>query len=197
MEVLNPKTNRMVKVGSHTYNKLVRRNIIPRTEEEIALAEATPKVEKRGRKPLPEEVKIQKEQEKELTRDVEKEILERRLYNLNKKTQVKEKTKSESDDYEREKKSRKMRNALIDTSVEIIKENKDKFKKVSRNQEDTDDLLKKLLYKKLVTDKKPKKKLKEINFDSDNESQKKERDEFTEISDIDFDDENYVSRYKR
>jgi hypothetical protein len=194
MEVLNPLTNRMVRVGSHTHGRLVRRGIIAGPGEE----KVEPRVEKRGRKPFTIEEKTAKEIERENNRDIEKEKLTRKLAKLNKTKKLKEESEyeadSEYDEIEEEKKGRKVRNAIIDTSVDIIKENKSQFKKVAKSQEDCDDLLKRLLYKKLVSDKKAKQKLKEIDFDSDDEKPKKKKETKDEVSDIEIDD-TYISRY--
>ena len=199
MEVLNPLTNRMVRIGSHTHGRLVKRGILPKSAEEKEKELQNPKVERRGRIPYSEELKAAKEIERENNRDIEKEKLVRKLAKIKKMKKQKEDTVSEYeheeiDEIEDENRSRKVRNALIDTSVDIIKENKSKFKKVAKNQEDCDDLLKRLLYKKLVSEKKAKTKLMEINFYSYDEKTKKKKEEKDEIYDIEIDD-TYVSRY--
>jgi len=63
---------------------------------------------------------------------------------------------SELDDsmFERKpsKKDKPLKKEIVKKSLKLIKKNEDKFKKVKDSQSDTDRLLKKLLYKKLMKD---------------------------------------------
>ena len=50
------------------------------------------------------------------------------------------------------KKDKPLKKEIVKKSVKLIKKNEDKFRKVKDSQSDTDRLLKKLLYKKLMKD---------------------------------------------
>ena len=113
--ILNPKSNRQVKVGSQSYRRLVREGII---------------------KPV-QEVKP-KEQEVEVVEEVKQEV----------KQEVKEVEYDEA----------KLQTALADLSTDIIKNNLTKVVEAQKlDDKQMDDMLRKMLYKKLCMDQPDKK----------------------------------------
>lgn len=79
MSVLNPQTNRMVKIGSNKYKQLVRRGIIIENKDEYE-SKITKEYERiqREKKEIEKEIEMEKEKlkinETEIKKKMEKEI---------------------------------------------------------------------------------------------------------------------------
>lgn len=153
-QVVNPKTNRLVRTDTPTYRRLVRsgeiedvtgRIIIPKSS--FTKANQTPMIKE---KPIPRKVikqhyEVPEPEEEEYNGSEDQGSMDERL-----------------------------QQELQRKSVKVIKANVDKFQKVKASQEDTNALLKQLLYKKLIGEKsKPKKKKKSnvYSFKMDDQSE--------------------------
>lgn len=122
-KIFNPRTSRYVTKGSTAYRRMICEDRKEKVKREAELKKLNIPIE-------------QKEVEKVIEK-VEK---------------VKSKSKSKS--IPKEKKSRKQDekaiSELTSLSMKVIKENDEKFRKIRGNQDETDKLLKKLLYEKLA-----------------------------------------------
>lgn len=125
--VLNPRTNRYVTVGSSAHRKLVRDSLV----KEPARVESM----------IPERRPVKKETTKQI------------------KQHGSEYSQGGSDfddtQFSHEPSKREAKRELIKTSVKVIEQNQDKFKKIVGEQDKTDMLLKKLLYQKLTRKRRP------------------------------------------
>jgi rRNA maturation endonuclease Nob1 len=125
-KIFNPRTNRYVTRGSTAFRRMVNQD---RKE----------KHEKESKKP-----KIEDEKKKD---DI---LKEKSKY----KSKPKEEVYSSYKEIKERKPDDKAREELTSMAMKVIKNNDDKFRKVRGDQNETDKLLKKLLYEKLAKPKK-------------------------------------------
>jgi len=122
------------------YKKMDNRILNPRTNRYVTIGSTSHR-------------RLLRENEKqEMKEQKNKSIIEDSESDLDDTMFMRETTKKKVETKRPSKKEKPLKKELIKKSVKLIKKNEDKFEKVKDSQHDTDRLLKKLLYKKLMRD---------------------------------------------
>ena len=127
-KIFNTRTNRYVTKGSTAYRRMVCEDNKEKVKKEAELKKLNLSTEKKETEKVKEKTKSKSKQKEEVYSN-HKEIKER-------------------------KPDEKAREELTSIAMKVIQKNDDKFRKIRGDQNETDKLLKKLLYEKLAKPKK-------------------------------------------